>query len=67
MLYRQIIAVCFDSHIKHIYMYCVGKMKSSCLLTLVVHKVTTQPQWVNYALVRRVMQKFGHGLRQCIE
>jgi len=37
------------------------------LLNLVVHKVTIQPYGINYALLRRVIQKFRQGLRQCID
>jgi len=41
LLCGEIIAVCSEIHTKHINTVCGDRMYSFCMLTVVVHKVTT--------------------------
>ena len=47
MLYRKIIAVCSQIHIKHINTLC-GQNVELLNVKLVVHVVTTRPQWAKF-------------------
>ena len=53
MLYREIIAVCYQIHTKHINTVC-GQNVELLNVKLAVHKMTTGPQRVKYVLQKTV-------------